>query len=116
LSSLVDRFSERQGTEFSDEYLAKPFSATVDGDRVQQAALGNKNSEDFGVVFDKVFEQKMVDHFDTLNDLGKRYFAQQDTEFEKDLDRQARTAAFRLIRRRHGLPENSSAATKPPSG
>ncbi|WP_324194606.1 type I restriction endonuclease subunit R [Nocardia terpenica] len=105
LSELVERFNERHGTEFSDEHLAKPFNATVDDERVQQAALGNKNSEDFGVVFDKVFEQKMVDHFDTLNDLGARYFAQRDNEFKKDLDRQARTAAFRLIRHRHGLPE-----------
>ncbi|MFC9475944.1 type I restriction endonuclease subunit R [Nocardia sp. NPDC056952] len=105
LSSLVERFNERHGTEFSEEHVAKPFNAAVDDDRVQQAALGNKNSDDFGVVFDKVFEEKMVDHFDTLTDLGARYFAQQNTEFKNDLDRQARTAAFRLIRRRHGLPE-----------
>ncbi|WP_067653343.1 type I restriction endonuclease subunit R [Nocardia harenae] len=104
LSALVERFNERYGTEFSEEHLALPFEAAMDEPQVEQARLANKNVDDFGVVFDKVFAEKMVEHFDTLNDLGGRYFAQ-DKEFKRDLDRQARTAAFRLLGRRHGLPE-----------
>ncbi|PPJ22162.1 type I restriction endonuclease subunit R [Nocardia nova] len=104
LSALVERFNERFGTEFSEEHLAVPFNAAMDEPQVEQARLANKNVDDFGVVFDKVFAEKMVEHFDTLNDLGERYFAR-DNEFKKDLDRQARTAAFRLLGRRHGLPE-----------
>ncbi|MFD4434026.1 type I restriction endonuclease subunit R, partial [Nocardia sp. NPDC058497] len=104
LSALVERFNERFGTEFSEEHLAIPFDAAMNEPQVEQARLANKNVDDFGVVFDKVFAEKMVEHFDTLNDLGERYFAR-DNEFKKDLDRQARTAAFRLLGRRHGLPE-----------
>ncbi|MGW6625397.1 type I restriction endonuclease subunit R [Nocardia sp. NPDC055002] len=103
LSALVDRFNERHGTAFTEGDLAVQFNEAVDDPQVQDAALAN-NQEDFGVVFDKVFAQKVGQHFDTQNDLGVRYFSA-DQEFRKDLDRQARSAAYRLIRRRHGLPE-----------
>lgn len=103
LSALVNRFNERHGTAFTEGDLAVQFNETVEDPQVQDAAMAN-NQEDFGVVFDKVFAQKVGQHFDTQTDLGVRYFAS-DQEFRKDLDRQARSAAYRLIRRRHGLPE-----------
>jgi hypothetical protein len=83
--------------------VVRAFTETIEEPVVEDAALAN-NQEDFGVVFDKVFAEKIVKHFNTQTDLGVRYF-NPDQEFRKDLDRQARTAAYRLIRRRHGLPE-----------
>ncbi|MQY20234.1 type I restriction endonuclease subunit R [Nocardia macrotermitis] len=103
LSALVDRFNEQHGTNFAEGDVAAQFYEAVDEPAVEDAALSN-NKEDFGIVFDKVFKDKIVKHFNTQTDLGKRYF-HPDQQFRKDLDRQARTAAYRLIRRRHGLPE-----------
>ena len=67
------------------------------------AALVN-DEENFGVVFDKKFEENMMDHVSTIDTLGKRYFGT-DRDFKSNLDRSARRAAWRMIRREEGLDD-----------
>ncbi|MDI3386279.1 hypothetical protein QIS99_08625 [Streptomyces sp. B-S-A8] len=46
----------------------------------------------------------LMDHVSTVDSLGKRYFGA-DQSFKSNLDRSARRAAWRMIRRETGLAE-----------
>ncbi|WP_449061949.1 type I restriction endonuclease subunit R [Planomonospora algeriensis] len=105
LSELVERFNERFGTEFTEQDLAKPFEETIKNEKVQLAAVGNVDEENFGFVFDRVFQEKMMEHFDTVADLGHKYFGP-DPDFRSSLNRSARSAAWNLIRRQHGIVDD----------
>jgi type I restriction enzyme, R subunit len=59
LSELIDKFNERHGTDFTDQDFARPYQETTDDPKVRQAAVANDNVDNFGVVFDAVFENKM---------------------------------------------------------
>ncbi|WP_007023964.1 type I restriction endonuclease subunit R [Saccharomonospora iraqiensis] len=104
LSELIEKFNNRHGTTFTEEDVARPFQETVDDDKVRQAAVAN-TEENFGVVFDDVFESKMADHIDTIADLGDQYFSSRDRRFKESLNRSARSAAWRLIRRQEGFED-----------
>lgn len=58
----------------------------------------------FGKVFDKVFADKMADHIDTIAGMGRQYFGPE-KGFKSTLDRSARRAAWRMIRREEGVDE-----------
>jgi type I restriction enzyme R subunit len=45
-----------------------------------------------------------MDHVSTIDTLGKRYFGT-DRDFKSNLDRSARRAAWRMIRREEGLED-----------
>ncbi len=70
------------------------------------AAVAN-DEENFGHVFDPVFEDKMMDHFDTVADLGRQYFGPQQ-DFRSSLNRSARSAAWRMIRRQEGVVDDAA--------
>ncbi|MFF5213411.1 type I restriction endonuclease subunit R [Streptosporangium sp. NPDC000396] len=105
LSELVERFNERFGTEFTEQDLIKPFEETIKNEKVQLAAVANVDEENFGFVFDRVFEEKMMEHFDTIADLGRKYFGP-DPDFRSSLNRSARNAAWNLIRRQQGIVDD----------
>lgn len=63
------------------------------------------DEENFGLVFDNVFADKMADHIDTIAGLGRQYFGP-DKGFKSSLDRSARKAAWRMIRREAGLDDD----------
>ncbi|AUS78392.1 restriction endonuclease subunit R [Actinoalloteichus sp. AHMU CJ021] len=104
LSELIERFNDRHGTTFTEEDVARPFREAVGDEKVRQAAIVN-TEENFGAVFDHVFEDKMADHIDTVTDLGDQYFSSSDRTFKESLNRSARSAAWRLIREQEGIDD-----------
>jgi type I restriction enzyme R subunit len=107
LSELIERFNERYGTDFTEQDLIKPFNEAVVDPKVRLAAVAN-DEEGFGHVFVPVFEDKMMDHFDTIADLGRQYFDPQQ-DFRSSLNRSARRAAWQMIRRQEGVVDDDVA-------
>ncbi|TMR09927.1 type I restriction endonuclease subunit R [Nonomuraea turkmeniaca] len=105
LSELIDKFNERFGTEFTEQDLIKPFEEAIKDEKVKLAAVANVDEENFGIVFDGVFQDKMMEHFDTIADLGRKYFGP-DPDFRSSLNRSARSAAWSLIRRQQGIVDD----------
>lgn len=101
LSALIDKFNERFGTEFTEGDVAPAWQQTIEEPKVRQAAVVN-GVEEFGLVFDNVFEEKMMDHFDTIADLGRKYFGSE-PEYRNVINRSARHAAWQMIRRQEGV-------------
>ncbi|MFD0032104.1 type I restriction endonuclease subunit R [Streptomyces sp. NPDC127172] len=104
LSELIEKFNEKFGTEFTEEDLARPFQEAKDDPKVRAAAFANNDVENFGKVFDKVFEEKMGDHIETITGLGRKYFSV-DRGFKSNLDRSARSAAWRMIRQEENVDD-----------
>jgi type I restriction enzyme, R subunit len=102
LSELIDKFNAKFGTEFTEEDIIRPFEEAMADPKVKQAAVANNDQENFGVVFDRVFEDKMMDHVDTIATLGERYFGS-DPEFKSSLNSRARRAAWQLLREQAGV-------------
>ncbi|MET7315339.1 type I restriction endonuclease [Streptomyces thermoviolaceus] len=103
LSKLIEQFNAKFGTDFRDEDVLPAFNATKEDPKVRAAALVNDETN-FGIVWDKKFEENMMDHVSTIATLGKRYFGT-DRDFKSSLDRSARRAAWRMIRREEGLED-----------
>ncbi|MFD0857218.1 type I restriction endonuclease subunit R, partial [Actinomadura adrarensis] len=101
LTELIEKFNAKFGTEFTEEDIIQPFEEAMAEPRVKQAAVANNDQENFGVVFDKVFEEKMMDHVDTIATLGEKYFGS-DPEFKSSLNSRARRAAWQLLREQAG--------------
>ncbi|MCX4388835.1 DEAD/DEAH box helicase family protein [Micromonospora peucetia] len=104
LSELIDRFNAKYGTEFTEQDVIKPFNEALADPKVRLAAVVN-DEENFGHVFDPVFEDKMMDHFDTTAEMGRKYFDQQQN-FRSSLNRSARSAAWQMIRRQEGVVDD----------
>ena len=107
LSELIEKFNERYGTNFTDEDLQRPYDEAMAEPKVRLAAVAN-DEEGFGHVFIPVFEDKMMDHFDTVADLGRQYFGP-DPDFRSSLNRSARNAAWRMIREQEGVVDDDAA-------
>ncbi|MFC7306850.1 type I restriction endonuclease subunit R [Streptomyces monticola] len=103
LSELIEKFNAKFGTEFTEEDLARPFEEAKADPKVRAAAVVN-DEDNFGKVFDKVFADKMADHIDTIAGMGRQYFGA-DRNFKSHLDRSARRAAWRMIRREEDVDE-----------
>ncbi|WP_435176073.1 type I restriction endonuclease subunit R [Actinacidiphila sp. bgisy145] len=103
LSELIDKFNERFGTDFTEQDVIRPFEEAMADPKVRAAAVVN-GEENFGLVFDPVFADKMADHFESVADMGRQYFGP-DKGFKSSLNRSARKAAWRMIRREAGLDD-----------
>ncbi|CAN3982855.1 type I restriction endonuclease subunit R [Kitasatospora purpeofusca] len=108
LSEMIDRFNEKFGTDFTEQDVIKPFEEAVADPKVRLAAVANTDEENFGLVFDKVFAEKMDDHFDTLGTLRDRYYDSSDKSFQRQLNRSARSAAWRLIQQQEGVIDGAA--------
>ena len=106
LSELIERFNERFGTEFTEQDVIKPFAEAVADPKVRMAAVVN-DEDNFGHVFDDVFEGKMIEHFDSVADLGRQYFGP-NKDFRSSLNRSARSAAWRMIRREERVLDDAA--------
>ncbi|MEV0611080.1 type I restriction endonuclease [Polymorphospora rubra] len=106
LSEIIERFNEKYGTEFTEQDVIKPFNEALADPKVRLAAVAN-DEENFGHVFDPVFEDKMMDHFDTTAELGRKYFDPQQN-FRSSLNRSARSAAWQMIRRQEGVIDDAA--------
>ncbi|MEV3921128.1 type I restriction endonuclease subunit R [Actinomadura coerulea] len=102
LTELIEKFNAKFGTDFTEEDIIQPFEEAMAEPKVKQAAVANNDQENFGVVFDKVFEEKMMDHVDTIATLGEKYFGS-DPEFKSSLNSRARRAAWQLLREQAGV-------------
>ncbi|WP_433228562.1 type I restriction endonuclease subunit R [Actinomadura formosensis] len=102
LTELIEKFNAKFGTDFTEEDIIRPFEEAMAEPRVMRAAVANNDQENFGVVFDKVFEEKMMDHVDTIATLGEKYFGS-DPEFKSSLNSRARRAAWQLLREQAGV-------------
>ncbi|TDC85127.1 type I restriction endonuclease [Actinomadura sp. 7K507] len=102
LEELIEKFNAKFGTDFTEEDIIQPFEEAMADPKVKQAAVANNDQENFGVVFDKVFENKMMDHVDTIATLGEKYFGS-DPEFKSSLNSRARRAAWQLLREQAGV-------------
>ncbi|MFB6875119.1 type I restriction endonuclease subunit R [Streptomyces sp. NPDC056323] len=103
LSELIDKFNAKFGTDFTEQDVIQPFNEAKADKKVRLAAVAN-DEDNFGKVFDKVFADKMADHIDTIAGMGRQYFGP-DKGFKSSLDRSARRAAWRMIRREEGVDE-----------
>ncbi|MEV0328956.1 type I restriction endonuclease [Micromonospora echinospora] len=106
LSELIARFNARFGTSFTDEDMVAAINETMADPKVRAAAVVN-DEENFGHVFEPVFEGKMMDRFDAVADLGRRYFGP-DRDFRSSLNRSARSAAWRIIREQEGVVDDAA--------
>ncbi|QYC39085.1 Type-1 restriction enzyme R protein [Nonomuraea coxensis DSM 45129] len=104
LSELIEKFNEKFGTSFTERDMIVPFNEAVADHEVRQAAVANVDPDNFGHVFNKVFEEKVADHVDNLKTLGDRFF-DKDPTFKVALTKTARRAAWRLIREQEGLDD-----------
>ncbi|TXS44624.1 type I restriction endonuclease subunit R [Streptomyces sp. OR43] len=103
LSELIEAFNAKFGTEFTEGDVRKPFKKTTDDPKVRAAAVVNDEAN-FGKVFDRAFADNMADHIEATAGIGRQYFGP-DKNFRSSLDRSARRAAWRMIRRDEGLDE-----------
>jgi type I restriction enzyme R subunit len=103
LSELIDQFNERFGENLGVQDIATTFQAAFENPGVQLAGAANRTEDEFAGKFIEVFEEKMIEHFDTVADLGGRYFSKSDPSFKETLNRQLSRAAWRMIRRQQGL-------------
>lgn len=103
LSELIDAFNAKFGTEFTEDDVRKPFKKTTEDPKVRAAAVVNDEAN-FGKVFDRAFADNMTDHIESTAGIGRQYFGP-DKNFRSSLDRSARRAAWRMIRRDEGVDE-----------
>lgn len=103
LSELIEAFNSKFGTDFTEEDVRKPFNKTTEDPKVRAAAVVNDEAN-FGKVFDRAFADNMADHIETTAGIGRQYFGP-DKSFRSNLDRSARRAAWRMIRREENVDE-----------
>ncbi|MEV8564922.1 type I restriction endonuclease [Streptomyces sp. NPDC051322] len=103
LSELIDQFNAKFGTDFTEEDVQKPFNKTKEDPKVRAAAVVNDEAN-FGKVWDRAFADNMADHIETTAGIGRQYFGP-DKSFRSNLDRSARRAAWRMIRREEDVDE-----------
>ncbi|MEU8224754.1 type I restriction endonuclease [Kribbella sp. NPDC048915] len=106
LSELIEDFNNRYGLGLSDAdklMYEERVTAAIEDPDLQQAALASRNEGDFELPFNKRFQDIMVERAEADTKFTEKYFS--DEEFQGRLTREARKAAYRMIRRRHNLPE-----------
>ncbi|WP_405696254.1 type I restriction endonuclease subunit R [Streptomyces sp. NBC_01185] len=103
LSELIEAFNAKFGTDFTEEDVRKPFNKTKEDPKVRAAAVVNDEAN-FGKVFDRAFADNMADHIEATAGIGRQYFGP-DKSFRSSLDRSARRAAWRMIRREENVDE-----------
>jgi type I restriction enzyme R subunit len=108
LSEIIEQFNDRYGLGLSEAdrlmYEERIVAAAEDPD-LQQAAVASRNEGDFELPFDSRFRDIMVERADADTTFTEKFFS--DEEFQGRLTREARRAAWRMIRRRHGLTDST---------
>ncbi|MET4922729.1 type I restriction endonuclease [Streptomyces sp. PSRA5] len=105
LSELIEKFNDKYGTSFTDQDVITPFSEAKADPKARAAAVNDE--ENFGLVFDEIFEDKMAEHIDTIADMGRQYFSHDDS-FKRSLNQSARRAAWRMIRREENIDDEAA--------
>src|SRR5690606_20301417 len=106
LTAHIAAFNERFGQGLSDAdrlMVEERLAAVMDHPDVQLAAVANSDEEAFAHVFNPVMEDAMLERAEANSKFTDRYFG--DDEFRSSLDNSMRRAAFRLLRRQHGVTD-----------
>lgn len=106
LSELIEDFNNRYGLGLSEAdivMIEERITAAASDPVLEQAAVASRNEGDFEMPFAKRFPDIMVERAEADTKFTEKYFS--DSEFQGRLTREARKAAYRMIRRRHNLPE-----------
>ncbi|MEV6890923.1 type I restriction endonuclease [Kribbella sp. NPDC051137] len=106
LSELIEDFNNRYGLGLSEAdklMYEERVTAAIEDPDLQQAALASRNEGDFEMPFNKRFQDIMVERAEADTKFTEKYFS--DSEFQSRLTREARKAAYRMIRRRHNVSE-----------
>lgn len=106
LSELIDEFNERYGAGMSAAdkvQFEERIVAAVDDPDLQEAAVASRNEGDFELPFDGRFRDIMVERAEADTAFTEKFFS--DAEFSGRLTREARRAAYQMIRRRAGLTD-----------
>ncbi|MWA04944.1 DEAD/DEAH box helicase [Actinomadura sp. LD22] len=101
LAELIERFNAKHGSNLTEADVLPVVEETMAVQKVKQAAVAN-DLENFAIVFDPEFEQKMMDRVDTMATLGEKYFGS-DPEFKSSLNSRARRAAWQMLREQAGV-------------
>lgn len=96
LSELIDDFNNRFGTSLGEDDLVRPMHQAAEDPKVQAAALVN-DEENFGHVFDDVFEDKVIERVEDNTRFLQRFA--DDAAFKEGFTKLARRRAYEMIRR-----------------
>jgi type I restriction enzyme R subunit len=106
LSEIIEEFNQRYGYGMSEADRLKfeeRIVAAVEDPDLEQAAVASRNEGDFELPFNTRFRDIMVERAEADTKFTEKFFS--DNEFQGRLTREARRAAYRMIRRRHGLSD-----------
>jgi type I restriction enzyme R subunit len=96
LSELIADLNERFGVNLSDDDLVGGSArAAMSEPKVKAAAFAN-NEEDFAHVFDKVFEDKLIERIEDNTKVLQKFT---DDTFKTELTQKARRYAYEALRR-----------------
>lgn len=105
LAEIIEEFNQRYGLGLSEadrvNYAERIVAATEDP-KLNEAAVASRNEADFELPFETRFREIMVERAEADTRFTEKFFS--DNEFAARLTREARRAAYRMIRRRHNLP------------
>ncbi len=106
LSEIIEEFNQRYGMGMSEadrlRYEERIVAAAEDPE-LQQAAVASRNEGDFELPFNSRFRDIMIERAEADTKFTEKFFS--DNEYQGRLTREARRAAYRMIRRRHGLSD-----------
>lgn len=108
LSELIDDFNQRYGLGLSDAdkvMYEERVVALAEDPQMEQGVIASRNEGDVEHLADERFKDIMVERAEADTKFTEKFF--NDTEFQGRLTREARRAAYRMIRRRHGLSEGA---------
>lgn len=106
LSDIIEEFNDRFGLGLSEAdrlmYEERIIAAAEDPD-LQEAAVASRNEGDFELPFDSRFRDIMIERAEVDTKFTEKFFS--DNEFAGRLTREARRAAYRMIRHRNGITD-----------
>ncbi|MCU1656343.1 MAG: type restriction endonuclease subunit, partial [Pseudonocardiales bacterium] len=103
LSELIDAFNDRFGIGLGDSdrvWVEQQIVAAAEDGTLQAAAVVN-DEDNFGVVFDRRFEDIVISRHDDNGKLMQRYL--DDKTLQTQLKQFARRQAYEMIRRQKGI-------------
>jgi type I restriction enzyme, R subunit len=106
LSEIIEDFNQRYGMGLSEAdklMLEERIVAAAQDPELEEAGVASRNEGDFELPFAARFREIMVERAEADTKFTEKFFA--DNEFSGRLTREARRAAYRMIRRKHGLTD-----------
>ncbi|HEX2419290.1 MAG TPA: hypothetical protein VHJ83_14410 [Micromonosporaceae bacterium] len=103
LSELIEEFNDRYGLGLTDSdkvWYAQQITAATENGTLRSAALVN-DEENFGFVFDQLFDEVVIERNGDNGKLLRRYF--DGDAFRTRITDLARREVYRMIRGQHNV-------------